>query len=570
MNLTPNLTPNSSEPEIPEHFSPEISLDQPEMGSDMGMEASKESELDSVSTEATKEATREASPAFREFEAKLAQLSTPEEKISLGLAYMTSSISQEGPPRFREFWDARKCTLECFKENINSVIRKKLWDEYDELTKKARVLKQLLEEQSAFAIEHLEEAIKALEADANNFEALLARVGDVEFPDQCPTVKEKAATYNQIQRELNLLNIFASRMHGLRKEVVKTDMRMRFKTKFFKKMSQVSDLIFPKRKQLIDQISQQFLSDVETFIADHFKGEEVVGAPYFALREEIKALQGMAKVLTLSSSAFNRTRLKLSECWDKIKVLEKEHKKEIYAKKQASQENRQTIEKKIEELRVVSLEMPLPELDKALDELSKEMRQIELHRADVIYLRDQLTALRNPHLAAEKERIKSSEAAAAELLRQKREKLADVKDKMALLVKEGSEEEISTLEQKVAAFKEEVKCLGCSRTDLQQFDRLFRQMNDVVSDVKERNLLNLSDDDRSALESLRNLVEQKKKRRKEVKEQIEIYRRGLTSTGFDFEKAFQLQELMDQEKEMLEKLNSGIEELELKIADLEG
>lgn len=515
------------------------------------------------------ELKKEASPAFREFEAKLAQLPTPEEKISLGLAFMTSSISQEGPPRFREFWEARKHTLACFKENINSVIRKRLWDEYDELTKKARVLKQLLEEQSAFAIEHLDDAIKALETDATNFESLLARVGSIEFPEQCPTIQEKADIYNNIQRELNLLNIFASRMHGLRKEVVKTDMRMRFKTKFFKKMSQVSDLIFPKRKQLIDQISQEFLGDVEGFISRHFQGEEVVGAPYFALREEIKALQGMAKVLTLSSTAFNRTRLKLSECWDKIKVLEKEHKKEIYAKKQVSQENRQGIEAKIEELKVTSLEMPIADLDKAIEAISIEMRQIELHRADVVFLREQLSSLREPHLAAEKEKTKAFEEAAAEAVRKKRENIEEVKTRIGLLLKEGAGVDVLALEQTLASLKEEIKLLGASRTDQQQFDRLLRQVNDLVADAKEHHLMNLSDDDRSALESLRGLLDQKKKRRKEVKDQIETLRRARPSSGLDFEKVFQANELLEQEKELLEKLTSGIAEIEEKISELE-
>jgi hypothetical protein len=513
---------------------------------------------------------KEASPAYREFESKLSQLTTPEEKILLGLAFMASSISQEGPPRFREFWDARKHTLECFKENINSAIRKRLWDEYDELTKKARVLKQLLEEQSTAAIGHLEDAIKALESDVTNFETLLSRIGAVEFPDQCPTIKEKSANYNQVQRELNLLNIFASRMHGLRKEVVKTDMRMRFKTKFFKKMSQVSDLIFPKRKQLIDQISQEFLADVDGFISRHFQNDEVVGAPYFALREEIKALQGMAKVLTLSSAVFNKTRLKLSECWDKIKVLEKEHKKEIFAKKQVSQENRQTIEKKIADLMATALEMPIADLNNAIEEISKEMRNIELHRADVVFLREQLTDLREPHAAAEKEKAKLAEAAAAETVRLKKERIAQMGEKISQLLVQGNSMDAAALEQAVVSIKEEIKQLGCGRPDLQQFDRQLRQMNDLIADAKERNLMNLSDDDRTALEGLRDILEQKKKRRKEAKEQIETLSRSLSGSSLDFTKAFQVSDQKSQEKEMLEKLTASIEEIEQKISELEG
>jgi len=512
------------------------------------------------------ESKREMSPAFKEFEEKLALLPTPEEKIALGLAFMRSSISQEGTPRFREFWEARKLVLPCFKENINSAIRSKLWSEYVDLTVEARRLKEILEEQSAFAIEQIDLAITGFEADIANLEAILAQSAHIEFPDQSPTIQAKVGVYNQIQRELNLLNTLASRLNGLRKEVIKTDMRMRFKTKFFKRLSQIGDHVFPKRKELIEQISQEFIRDVEQFAARHFQGDQVVGAPYFALREEIKALQGMAKVLTLSSGAFNKTRLRLSECWDKVKVLEKEHKKEVNAKRQATDANRQALEQKIDEL--AGKEMAMGDLEKAIDEISKEMRVVDLHRQDVLSLKDKLAKLRAPHLAAQEEKAKALEAAEKEKIRLKREKITEVKERIAHLLKKGGEEE--ALEQAYNELKEEIKNLGVTKTDQQQFDRSMRQLKDLIAEAKERALLNLSEDDRSALESLRAALEQKKKRRQEIKDQIEQYRKTLGSSNLDFEKGMQTRELMDQEKELLEKNNSGIEEIEQKIAELEG
>src|SRR5579872_4266468 len=96
-----NLSPDSHEQQTPETLL-ETAL---ETALDKDLDRDLEKGLDK------EELKKEASPAFREFEAKLAQMKTPEEKISLGLAFMTSSISQEGPPRFREFWEARKHTL---------------------------------------------------------------------------------------------------------------------------------------------------------------------------------------------------------------------------------------------------------------------------------------------------------------------------------------------------------------------------------------------------------------------------------------------------------------------------
>src|SRR3989344_8289333 len=122
---------------------------------------------------------RSESPFFKEFMQSVASLATPEEKIALGLTFMRQSISQEGSPRFREFWEARKVVLAFFKENLGAVIRSKLWEEYVELTVEARRLKEILEEQSSFAIEQIDLAIQAIESDLVNFEDLLARSGEI-------------------------------------------------------------------------------------------------------------------------------------------------------------------------------------------------------------------------------------------------------------------------------------------------------------------------------------------------------------------------------------------------------
>ncbi|MDE3045559.1 MAG: hypothetical protein KGJ02_02805 [Verrucomicrobiota bacterium] len=513
---------------------------------------------------------REVSPAFRAFEERLTQFATPEEKITEGLAFMRSSISQEGTPRFREFWDARKLVLPCFRENINPAIRSKLWGEYVELTVEARRLKEILEEQSAFAMEQIDLALAALETDLGNLETLVKEGADISFPEQSPTMKAKAETYNQVQRELNLLNTLASRLNGLRKEVIKTDMRIRFKTKFFKRFSELGDRIFPQRKQLIDQISQEFERDVEQFANRHFQGTEVVGAPYFALREEIKALQGMAKVFTLSSGVFNRTRLKLSECWDKLKEVEKEHKKEISAKKQVSQENRQGIEKKIEELGSRVEGMNLQDLDRSIDEIVQEMRKTELHHFDVKDLRNQLAKLREPFLAAQEARAKALEEAEREKLRIKRERVVQLKERVANTLREGPQMEVAPLEQQIEEIRAEIKQLEISKIDQQQLDRSMRQLKHLLAERKEHSLIHLSEDDRTALENLRQVLVQKKERRQEIKEQLEHYRRALGGSNLDFEKAMLYRELMDQEKERLEKTNDSIEELEQKISELEG
>ena len=518
---------------------------------------------------APEERSIKPSAAFQEFSDKFASLPTPEEKVAYGLQFMRSSISQEGSPRFREFWEARRQILPCFKENLNPAIRSRLWGEYVELTVEARRLKEILEEQSAFAMEQIDLAIKSIEGDLANFESILEQSGSFSFPVHCETVADKSDAYSRIQRELNLLNTLASRLNAFRKEVIKTDMRIRFKAKFFKRLSELGDKIFPRRKELIDRVSSEFEHDVDHFVAKYFKGTEVVGAPYYALREEIKALQGMAKVFTLSSGAFNRTRMKLSECWDLVRALEKEHKKEQFEKKQISSEQCAAIEKKIEELKAKSAEMSLRDLDKEIDLLSKEMRETSLHRDDVRHLRDELTKLRAPHIAAQAQKSRELEEAEKEALRMKREKLAKIKEEISSLQKDGLQQDLDAFSSRFDEIIANIESLEASKVEKQQLERTLRPLKDLLAEKKEQSLLNLSEDDRKTLENLKTVLQQKKDRRHEIKEMLELHRKTLGSSGLDFEKAMQLRELIDQEKERLEKANAGIQEVEAKISELE-
>lgn len=509
------------------------------------------------------------SPAFIEFSQKLGEFPTPEEKIAYGLSFMRDTISQEGSPRFREFWESRRLVLPLFKENVNSAIRPKLWGEYVELTVEARRLKEILEEQSAFAIEQIDLAIQAIEQDLTNFEALLAQSGEMEFRDAPYSIRPKISVYHQMQQELNLLNTLASRLNGLRKEIIKTDMRIRFKTKFFKRLSELGDRIFPRRKALIEQVSAEFEKDVSQFVGKHFQGEEVVGAPYYALREEIKSFQWMAKVLTLSSAVFSRTRLQMSECWDKVKVLEKEHKKVLLEKKQASSGVCQAIQSKIDELQTRSEEMPLRDLDREIDEIHNEMRAVYLDRDDIRALRDALAKLRLPHLAAQEKKAKEMEEAEKEKLRLKKEKLSQVKEQMSDLIQKGAQLELDALVSQFKSLEAEISSLDISKMEKQQLDRQLRPIKDIIADKKEHSLMNLSDDERKTRENFRTVLQQKKERRQEIKELIDSYRKTLGSSNLDFEKAFQLRELLDQEKERLDKANAAIEEIEQKISGLE-
>ncbi len=509
------------------------------------------------------------SSVFVDFSQKLGSLATPEEKIALGLEFMRGSISQEGSPRFREFWESRRMVLPFFKENVNSAIRSKLWSEYVELTVEARRLKEILEEQSAFAMEQIDLAIQAVDQDLARVDEILAQSADIEFVGAPYFVRSKLSVYEEMQRQLSLYNTLASRLNGLRKEIMRTDMRVRFKTKFFKRLSELGDRVFPKRKELIEAVSSEFSKDVDLFVAKHFKGDEVIGAPYYALREEIKSFQVMAKSLTLSSSVFGRTRLLMSECWDKVKVLEKEHKKVISEKRQASSGVKQAIQTKIDELGTRSEEMSLRDLDKEIDEIVREIRAANLEREDVRLLRDSLARVRAPHVAAAEKKAKEIEQAEQEKMQLRKEKITKLKEAVHQFLNDAPQMELDFLVAQYKQMEADIVSIEMSKVEKQVLERSLRPIKDLIADKKEHSLLNLSEDDRKTLENLRTVLQQKKERRQEIKELIDSYRKTLGSSGLDFEKAFHLRELLDQEKERLDKASANIEEVEQKIAELE-
>src|SRR5207245_6166141 len=127
-----------------------------------------------------------------------------------------------------------------------------------------------------------------------------------------PDLQRHYDRYNTLQRELQLLNSYASRTSALRKELMKTEMRIRQKNAFFSRLSQIGDTIFPRRKELIQEVSKLFIDDVEQFIQRTFAGE-LHTSELIRVSEEIKLLQSFAKVRTLTDEACPQTRSRMSE-----------------------------------------------------------------------------------------------------------------------------------------------------------------------------------------------------------------------------------------------------------------
>lgn len=519
-------------------------------------------------------AKKAPSAAFSTFSEELDAKADPEEKIRLCLAFMRTALSQQGSPHFEDFWEGRRVCLPLFKGALNAKSRALLWAEYIELSSEARRLKTLLDEQSAFAAEQIDLAIQGLEGDLSRYEGLLSQSQPLEIPESCQTLYKKRKFYQELQQELQILGALASRVNALRKEVIKTPMRIRYKTKFFERLSACGDQIFPKRKELIKKISDAFTADVIAFIDAHFGEEQEAGRslPLFALREEIKDLQAIAKVLTLNTQSFTDTRLRLSKCWDSVKEQEKERKKEIAEKKGVHKENAEKVLEKIRPFAesIAAQSLSAEEAQKQLQEISDYMRDIELGRDEVRMLKDQLALARQPLVDREKQEQLERERKEQEMQKERREKLLALKARGEKLLEESESQDPDQLAQQWDLLSSEVAALSLSALDKQAFDRLWKKLKEVISDKKERALLNLSEDDLLALEKLKDLLEQRKQERLEVRAQLEQHRKALSGSGFDFEKAMLYRELIDAEKAHLDKATASIQEIEEKIAEIEG
>lgn len=509
--------------------------------------------------------------AYDAFLAELEQLSDPEAKLHKAIAFLESTLNQGGAPHFKSFWDARTLCLELFKQNLAPAGRAFLWSRYTELSKEARRLKEILEEQSAFAAEQIEIAVQALETDIQGNDERLKELPPADLHVESQAFHSKMGYYRAVQKELNMLNAQAARINALRKELMKTEMRIRQKNKFFQRLSVAGDSVFPRRKERIKEASNHFLEDVDTFIQTHFKNEDL-GDSLFYLREEIKSLQSLAKVLTLNTHAFTHTRLRLSECWDKIKGFEKERKKQRAQQKALFRDNVDVLLPKLAEFQTKfeAGELPIAEAQKWLENFSNEMRQIELGRDEIKFLRDELHKAQQ--LVFERLRKEEQERHQHEIDRenQRRQIVDELQGEVDQLIRSADSYDADQVVAEKEKLVEKIKASSLKKQEKIDLEKRLKSLRDLIAEKKEKALLALSEDDRHLLQSIKQLLKEKVERRQEIKQQIETLRKSKNSSGFDITQALALDSQMAEERERLEKTNHSIAELEQRIEEIEG
>ncbi len=511
------------------------------------------------------------SPLFQALLSEIESFEEVERKLERAIHFMELAISQSGSPHFKDFWDAKKLCIDLFKSNINPSVRVHLWTRYSELCLEARKLKEIFDEQSAFAVEQIEMALSAIEADIGNIETFLDKSTPVDFLADCRFLADRVDDYAILQRELNLLNVFATKTTALRKELVKTEMRIRNKNRFFQRLSQVGDKIFPRRKELIHQISELFKQDIDRFIQVSFS-QEAKTQELFDLREEIKAFQNIAKLLTLNTEAFSHTRQRLSECWDSIKLLVQERKKAAGEQRALFKQHKDAFLEEIEALKKGFHDgtVTAKAVDEKIDDISSRMRKTQLGKIEIRVLRDEIRALRDEAY----EKVRSTQDQEKNVVRERqvknKSKLEEIKKALEGLVAKLESETAEELMKEVAALVRQLAQLAIPEAEKLHVEKEIHQFRDRVQQKRAQSILSLSQDDQVKLTALQGMLQEEQLARQALKARLEAHRKTKGSSSLDFGAALQYNDTIQEEKERLDMIDNTIQDLERQIAELEG
>lgn len=525
--------------------------------------------LETEGVEAESKKNKDVATPLQEMFGYIEAQSDPDAKLAMAIGFMEKALAQTGLPQFRTFWELRRLCQKLFREDLAPGVRAMLWSRFNELSEEGRRLKEILDEQSAFAVEQIEIAVKGLEEDLNQFPQLLERTPVQPLPTYSQALETHVATYQSIQHELSLLNACASRINALRKELMKTDMRIGQKNRFFQRLSAAGDRVFPRRKELIKAISDRFMTDVDAFIAVAF-GERPSDS-LRGVRDEIKALQAMAKTLTLNTQSFNNTRKRLSECWDKLKEAEKGQRHERAKEKVQYREKAQEITTQINQFKesFQQGEISVEVAKKQVETLSAGVRSLELLRDELNSLKDSLKEARQLVVDSVKATERAHYEQERERENQRRAKLDGLSERIVLLLAEDSGMSSEQMIAERDAIAKELEAGRLNRDEKVAFERELKRTRELIIEKREKELLNLSADDQQALRQLRQVLAEREVRRQESRQQLELLRKASGQSGRDFEQALLFGAQQAEERARLERVEEGIREIEEKIEELE-
>lgn len=154
--------------------------------------------------------------------------------------------------------------------------------------------------------------------------------------------------------------------------------------------------------------------------------------------------------------------------------------------------------------------------------------------------------------------------------RLKAKEYQETKQRIDALITNREEHDLERLVQEKDVIAEKIQHSSFSKAELSTLEGKCKLLTDAITEKQEEVLISetFSDDKREKIAQLKTVLEQRQQRRKEIKQQLELYRKESGISGLDFEKAMQYNKKINEEKERLEKINGKISEVEQQIATL--
>ena len=491
---------------------------------------------------------------FLAFKQEIHLLENPEEKLKQVVDFMKNSLAQDGVPRFKDFWDAKNLCLPLFKEKISQASKELYWSKYTELATEAKRLKEILEEQSHFALEQIELALKGLSQE-------VSKIGEVSCKEEDFVKSELSSDidlsyYAKASYEAKILLNLTFKLKSLREETIATEIRVRHKNRILTEISKLADEFIPRKKELIKGLSERFQVDVESFLESlkhdlSSSNEKKVSLQL--LREKIKSFQDIAKQLPLNSHVFSKTRLALSCAWDLVKEKDKERKKEYAEKKEHFEALFKKIEESFKELKessdlceksILALKQNLltQSLDQDLSFHEKKELKAHIHTLSEEMLKPFSDKKAQLQMKAEQEKlIKAKE-------------LIDFKDQIKALLFDVNAADEADLEKMYQGMDEKIKMFSLSSKDKIDLGHLKRDLYESLLLKKENQI----EEEEGLLESLLLKWNEVKE---QTKARLELLRKEVSLSGFDFEKAMLFNESAVLEKNRLDRALQKVEEL---------
>lgn len=498
----------------------------------------------------------------------IAFLATMEEKVSSCLEKMQESLEQKQEPNLTQFWQAKKECVLLLKEKLNPQKRSQLWQRYLKLSEEGRIVRDFLDEEALFAIEQIELAILDVEKQYQLLEESKCSMKR-EFsapPEALVKIYDSCCHLQNLIHQAQLLTI---RLQELRKEVSVMSMRMKIKGKFFDRLSSVCDKLFPKRNEMISQLSEQFFQAVQAFVVRNFSenNHQHLKRSCYHLQNEIREMQAIAKQFSLSTKIFTETRKELSRCWDQLKEIEKEKKEEFAHMKDQSDLNAQKIEQLLQKLSEENIANNFSEKEMMdrLREIQKEMQNSTLLRKQILILEKKCELLRKP-FEESREKVKEEQRE-----KKKQEQFLEEQnvknflDQLVALQQALSSQPAEQTRVALGELQEKLVQLGCSQARKKVLKERMKEVVAAFSLVEEKTLLSDSTDSKEHQKKLSVMLESKIAQRDQLKSFLEECRKEKGKSGLDFQKAMELSEKIEKGKADLQALEQSILDFDNKI-----